>query len=845
MRYPFKDVEPRWQRWWEEQGIYRSVEDPAKPKFYALDMFPYPSGSGLHIGHPEGYTATDIVSRYKRMCGHSVLHPMGFDAFGLPTERQAMVENIHPAIITERNVATFTRQLKRLGFDYDWSRMVNTTDADYVKWTQWIFLKIYDSWYDAEQERARPMSELPIPDTISDPVDIQRFQDEHRLTYVANIPVNWCEALGTVLANEEVDEWVQKGYTVERKPMRQWMMRITAYAQRLLDDLNTLDWPSSTIEMQRHWIGRSEGAEISFNVDGMSETIRVFTTRPDTIFGATYMVLAPEHELVAQLVQEEYASEIAAYVSSASLKSDLERTELSKEKTGVFTGSYAVNPASGRRMPIWIADYVLAHYGTGAIMAVPGHDQRDFEFATRYDLDIVQVVGPADISEHAFEDDGTSMNSESGDLSLNGLSTVNARREVTAWLERNGLGHAKVQFKLRDWLFSRQRYWGEPIPLLHFDDGTRRALTDDELPLRLPDVDQFQPAGTGESALATVPTWMDVIDQRTGNHGHYETNTMPQWAGSCWYYLRYCDPHNTAQFASKERLSYWLGDNGIDLYIGGAEHAVLHLLYARFWHKVLYDLGLVPTPEPVQRLFHQGLILGADGRKMSKSLGNVLSPDEVVDHVGADALRLYEMFMGPLEASSPWSMHGVEGISRFLDRVWRLVIDESGNVRSEIVDVEPTEDQDRVLHETIKKTREDIDNLSMNTSIAQFMIFVNEYTSTQDPLSRSAIERFLQCLAPFAPHITEEIWHRLGHSDSIHTSPFPEFDETRIARSTAEIVVQVNSKIRGHLVVPVHADEDAIVELVMADEKIVKHFDGKTIRKRIVVPGKLINFIIS
>ncbi len=844
MHYPFSDIESKWQERWASEGIYRSTEDPSKPKYYVLDMFPYPSGTGLHIGHPEGYTATDIVSRFKRMCGFDVLHPMGFDAFGLPTERQAMVENIHPTIITERNVATFKRQLNRIGFDFDWSRMVNTTDPEYVKWTQWMFLEIYNSWYDAEKDRARPISELPIPSEITDPIEIERYRDARRLAYIANIPVNWCEALGTVLANEEVDEWVSKGYTVERRPMRQWMMRITAYAQRLLDDLEGLDWPASTVEMQRNWIGRSEGAEIIFPVVDHDASITAFTTRPDTVFGATYMVLAPEHPLVDVITTEEQHIAVVEYRNAAALKSDLERTELAKIKTGVPTGAYAVNPASGERIPIFVADYVLAHYGTGAIMAVPGHDQRDYEFAVKYDLPIIQVVGPGSIADAAITESGTAMNSSNSTVSLDGLPTDEAKQKISEWLEANGHGRARIQYKLRDWLFSRQRYWGEPIPIMYFDDGTKRALDLDELPLVLPDVEDFNPKGTVESALSTVDSWVNFTDPKTGKHARLETNTMPQWAGSCWYFLRYCDPHNPDRFASLEKERFWMGDTGVDLYVGGAEHAVLHLMYARFWHKVLFDLGHVSTPEPVKRMFHQGLILGEDGRKMSKSLGNSISPDDVIDRVGADTLRLYEMFLGPLEASKPWNTNGVEGISRFLDRVWRLVVTDDGEIREDLQDVEPTAEQDRVLHATIKKTREDVDALSMNTAIAQFMIFVNEFTGAE-VRPKSAIERFLQCLAPFAPHITDELWHRLGHTESIHVSAFPEVDESKLVQNEIEIVLQVNSKIRGKCVVPADADQEAMEQAALADPSVQKHLEGKTIRKKIIVPGKLVNFIAN
>jgi leucyl-tRNA synthetase len=849
MHYPFSTIEPSWQQRWRDDKTYRVTEDPSKPKYYVLDMFPYPSGTGLHIGHPEGYTATDIVSRYKRMCGYNVLHPMGFDAFGLPTERQAMVENIHPTIITERNVGTFTRQLNMIGFDFDWSRMVNTTDPGYMKWTQWMFLQIYNSWYDTSVDRARPIAELPIPSSITEPLERERYIDAHRLAYIAHIPVNWCEALGTVLANEEVDEWVGKGYTVERRPMRQWMLRITAYAQRLLDDLDTLDWPSSTVDMQRHWIGRSEGAEITFAVAGHDASIEVFTTRPDTVFGATYIILAPEHKLVDRITTDEQHISITEYKAAASRKSDLERTELAKTKSGVPTGAFAINPATNERIPIWVSDYVLAHYGTGAIMAVPGHDQRDFEFAQKFKLPIVRVVRGAEQSgdeplQAAFTEEGVSMNSANDGVSLNNLTTSDAKRAITAWLEASGIGRSRVQFRLRDWLFSRQRYWGEPIPIMYFEDGTKRSLELDELPLVLPDVSDFNPKGTVESALATVPEWMSFIDAKTGKRAQFETNTMPQWAASCWYFLRYCDPENSERFCSTERERYWMGEHGVDLYIGGAEHAVLHLLYARFWHKVLYDLGHVSTVEPVKRLFHQGLILGEDGRKMSKSLGNVINPDAIVSEYGADALRMYEMFLGPLEASKPWNTKGIDGISRFLDRVWRLIVTEDGTLHASVQDADCTPSQDRVLHATIKKTGEDIDALSFNTAIAQFMIFVNEFTSA--PVRpRTALSQFLQCLAPFAPHIAEELWHRLGHTTSIHVSPFPTYDAAKLVESEIEIVLQVNSKIRGKVVVPADADEAVLERIAKDDAAVAKHLDGKAIRKTIVVKGKLVNFIVG
>ncbi len=848
MQYPFSSIEQKWQSTWADQQIYRTTDDTSKPKYYVLDMFPYPSGQGLHIGHPEGYTASDIVSRYKRMSGYNVLHPMGFDAFGLPTERQAMKENIHPAIITERNVATFTRQLQAIGFDYDWSRMVNTTTPEYYRWTQWMFLTMYSSWFDRTQQRARPIDELPIPAHIVDAAEQEAYRDQHRLAYIANIPVNWCEELGTVLANEEVEEWKGKGYTVERKPMRQWMLRITEYAERLLAGLDTLNWPSSTLDMQRHWIGRSEGAEIAFDLDGSTDRIHVFTTRPDTLFGATYVMLAPEHSLVESITTDAQRSDVVAYREAAALKSDLERTELNKTKTGVWTGAYAVNPATGQLVPVWIADYVLAHYGTGAIMAVPGHDERDHAFATAFNLSIVQVVQPSsgtcDVQAEAFCDDGVSCNSSSTHVSIDGLTSDEARRTIITWLEQSDRGKGRIQYRLRDWLFSRQRYWGEPIPILYFDDGTRRALDPDELPLLLPDVQSFQPAGTGESPLATVEQWINVVDPKTGKHGRFETNTMPQWAGSCWYFLRYIDPHNNDAFVDPEKEQYWMGSTGVDLYIGGGEHAVLHLLYARFWQQVMFDYGRVSTPEPFTRLFHQGLIMGEDGRKMSKSLGNVVNPDDVIASHGADALRLYEMFLGPLEASKPWNTQGIDGISRFLNRTWRMMVTEDGTLSPAVADVPCTPEQDRVLHATIKKTREDVDALSFNTAIAQFMIFVNEFTpATERPLH--AMRAYVQCLAPFAPHIAEELWLILGGSGSVHLSVFPDFDATKLIAQSVEVVVQISSKIRGKITVSPDADAATMEAAARADENVVKHLDGKTVVKTIVVPGKLVNFIVK
>ena len=846
--YPFGEIEPKWQKYWDEQKTYSTPEDYSKPKYYVLDMFPYPSGTGLHMGHPEGYTATDIVARFKRMKGYNVLHPMGFDAFGLPTEQYSMKTGIHPIDATEKNVDNFKRQLRMLGLGYDWSREINTTHPEYYKWTQWIFLKIYNSWYDHALQKARPIDELPIPSELTDLQAIEDYKDSKRLAFNASIPVNWCEGLGTVLANEEVDEWVGKGYTVERRPMRQLMLRITEYADRLLEDLELVEWPSSTKDMQKHWIGKSTGAEIEFRVSDIEESITVFTTRPDTVFGATYLVLAPEHPLAVIITTDEYRAQIEEYRKRASLKSDLERTELAKEKTGVFTGGYAVNPATKQLVPIWIADYVLAHYGTGAIMAVPGHDERDFAFASAFNLPIVRVVSDggndSDAMSAAYTDEGHSINSSNSEVSLNGLTTQDAKVTIIQWLEKTGIGKGKVQFRLRDWLFSRQRYWGEPVPILYYDDGTRRALDEDELPLMLPQVDQFKPAGTGESPLALVVSWVNFIDPKTGKHARYETNTMPQWAGSCWYYLRYLDNKNSSQFCASEKEKYWMGTTGVDLYVGGAEHAVLHLLYARFWHKVLYDYGLVSSKEPFARLFHQGLILSEDGSKMSKSVGKSVSPDAIVAEFGADALRVFEMFMGPLEAAKPWATKGVEGVLRFLNRAWRLIATEEGTLLPALQDIPLTTEQEFVLHTTIKKVGDDIETLSLNTAVSQMMIFVNEFTQCEVK-PRRAMEAFVCCLAPFAPHIAEELWQILGHSTSIFLEEFPIVDETKLVQSTVEIVLQVNSKIKSKAVVPVEASEEELEGYALADEIFQKNIEGKQIRKKIIVKGKLVNFIVG
>lgn len=847
--YPFKEIEQKWQKFWKDNSVYKLEEDFSKPKYYILDMFPYPSGAGLHIGHPEGYTATDIIARYKKMQGYSVLHPMGFDAFGLPTERYAMTTGIHPSIVTEKNISTFVSQLDNIGLGYDWDGMVNTTSPEYYKWTQWMFLMMYNSYYDRELQKARPIEELPIPEGMTDEKEIEEYRDSRRFAYIAMIPVNWCAELGTVLANEEVDEWKDKGYTVERKPMRQWMLRITEYADRLLTDLELVDWPHSTKEMQKHWIGKSVGAEIDFKIADSEETFTVFTTRPDTLFGATYCVLAPEHSIVEKIASEDKKTEIDNYIKTASEKSDLERTELAKDKTGVFTGAYAINPATGKEVPIWIADYVLAHYGTGAIMAVPGHDSRDNEFARAFSLPIVQVIEPEngeeiDVCKEAYTTyDGRGINSANDEVSLNGIATPKAIELMNDWIEGKGIGKRKVQFKLRDWLFSRQRYWGEPIPIMFFEDGTKRSLDFDELPLLLPDVKDFKPAGTGESPLANVEEWVNFIDVKTGKKARLETNTMPQWAGSCWYYLRYIDPKNNDAFVDKEKEKYWMAPNGVDLYVGGAEHAVLHLLYARFWHKVLFDFGYVSTVEPFKKLFHQGLIMGEDGRKMSKSLGNVVNPDVVIEEFGADSLRIFEMFLGPLEASKPWSSTGIEGVNRFLSRVWRLIVQEDGSLSPDVKDVAMTPDQEYILNFTIKKIQEDIENLSFNTAVSQMMIFVNEFTKAEiKPLE--AMKKFVLALSPFAPHICEELWRILGEAGTIVNADWPQYDENKIVKQTIEFVVQVSSKIRARLEVPNNSSEEQVKEIALKDEQVQKHIDGKQIRKVIFVPNKLINFIV-
>ena len=804
--YNPREIEPKWQAYWDKHKTFRTLDDDdEKPKFYALDMFPYPSGSGLHVGHPEGYTATDIVARYKRMRGYNVLHPMGWDAFGLPAEQHALDTGQHPRDITAKNIDNFRRQIKSLGFSYDWDREFSTTDPDYYKWTQWIFLQLY----------------------------------KMGLAYIAEVPVNWCPALGTVLANEEVIDGKSErgGHPVIRVPMRQWMLRITAYADRLLEDLEELDWPENIKEMQRNWIGRSEGAEAEFRVDGTDGSFTVFTTRPDTLFGCTYCVLAPEHDLVKKITTPEQREAVEAYIEQAARKSDLERTDLAKDKTGVFTGAYAINPVNGQKVPVWIADYVLGHYGTGAIMAVPGHDQRDWEFAQKFGLPVVEVVQGGDLSKGAYTDDGPHVNSGF----LNGLNVKDACERMIAWLEENGMGRRKVTYRLRDWLFSRQRYWGEPIPILHYEDGTMEPVPEDELPLLLPEMDEIRPTGTGESPLANAVDWVNVVDPKTGRKARRETNTMPQWAGSCWYYLRFIDPHNDKELCSKEKARKWLP---VDLYIGGAEHAVLHLLYARFWHKVLYDLGVVETKEPFQKLVNQGMILGTNGEKMSKSRGNVINPDDIVNQYGADTLRMYEMFMGPLEATKPWNTQGVEGIYRFLNRIWRLYITEDGRLNPKIRDAEGDEAFKRVWHKTVKKVTEDIEALRFNTAISQLMIFVNEAYKAET-LPRKAMENFAQMLSPFVPHIAEELWERLGHTDTITYVPWPEYDPALTVDEEVEIVLQVNGKIVDRVRIARDTDEEGMRELALENEKVKAQTAGKTVRRIIAVPGKLVNVVAN
>jgi leucyl-tRNA synthetase len=959
-RYNPALIEPKWQAYWEADQTFAAPRMPTGEKLYVLDMFPYPSGDGLHVGHPEGYTATDIVCRFQRMRGRSVLHPMGFDAFGLPAEEHAIRTGTPPRIGTERNIANFRRQLKMLGFSYDWKRELATTDPDYFRWTQWIFLELFDTWFDAATQRGRPIRDLPIPPEVAaaGPESVAKYQDEHRLAYQSEAPVNWCSALGTVLANEEVVGGLSErgGHPVVRMPLRQWMLRITAYADRLEQDLDHLDWPASIKKLQRDWIGRSTGAEVDFfigpaatldsnsvapaekpTVDEFAawkmrrmhggfpakaepDVLRIYTTRPDTLFGATYMVIAPEHPLVGRLTTAEHRAEVHEYCDKAATKSDLDRTELAKTKTGVFTGSYAINPASGESIPIWIADYVLISYGTGAIMAVPAHDERDFEFAQAFRLPIKAVVDPGAAASatdrdailsgrEPFGGDGTAINSGK----YNGLPTSQIKTAITADLASSGLGRAAVNYKLRDWLFSRQRFWGEPFPILHElgpDDkptGVLRPIPADELPVNLPELVDFKPHGRPEPPLEKAPAdWLYVT--RDGRRYKRETNTMPQWAGSCWYYLRFIDNKNAEALVNRELEKAWMP---VDLYIGGAEHAVLHLLYSRFWHKVLYDRGHVSTPEPFMKLVNQGMILGemeftayrradetwlsaaevtqdADNKpierrtrepvsavrrephdvekqgeafvlkadpvirvesrahKMSKSRGNVVSPDAVVKEYGADSLRLYEMFMGPLDATKPWSMAGVNGVRTFLDRVWRMVVAERSEaleLNPAVQSVDPTAEQNRVLHKTLSAVTADLARLDFNTAIARMMEFTNFFTKAE-VRPREALEKFVLVLSPFAPHLTEELWQLLGHDRTLAYEPWPAADPQWLKEDTVEIPVQINGKLRGRLIAPAGADVAALESLARADERIAELIAGKTIVKVVVVPGRLVNFVI-
>lgn len=804
MNYDHKEVEKKWQKYWAKNNTFNTLDDPEKEKFYALDMFPYPSGQGLHVGHPEGYTATDILARTKRAQGYNVLHPMGWDAFGLPAEQYALDTGHDPADFTKKNIETFRRQINSLGFSYDWNREINTTDPEYYKWTQWIFEKLY----------------------------------EKGLAYEAEVPVNWVPELGTVIANEEVIDGKSErgGYTVVRKPMRQWMLKITAYADRLLEDLDDLDWPESIKDMQRNWIGRSVGADVTFKIVDTDKDFTVFTTRPDTLFGATYAVLAPELSLVKEITTAEQKAAVETYIEATAKKSELKRTDLEKEKTGVFTGAYAINPVNGKEIPIWIADYVLSSYGTGAIMAVPAHDDRDYAFAKKFDLAITPVLEGGDVSEAAFTEDGPHINSDF----LNGLNKKDAIDKIVHWLEEKGCGHKEVSYRLRDWLFSRQRYWGEPIPIIHWEDGTATVVPEDELPLRLPRAKDIKPSGTGESPLANIEDWVNVVDPKTGMKGRRETNTMPQWAGSSWYFLRFIDPHNKEALADYEKLKRWMP---VDVYIGGAEHAVLHLLYSRFWHKFLYDIGVVPTKEPFQKLFNQGMILGDNNEKMSKSRGNVVNPDDVVEKYGADTLRLYEMFMGPLDASIAWSENGLEGSRKFLDRVWRLIVDDKGKMRDRITTVNDGK-LTKVYHQTVKKVTEDIDALHFNTAISQLMIFVNEAYKV-DVLPFKYIEGFVQMLAPIAPHMGEELWEILGNKEGISYVPWPTFDEVHLQEEDYELVLQVNGKVRARLNIAVDTPKDEMEKLAMENEAIKHNIEGKTVRKVIVVPNKLVNIVAN
>lgn len=893
-KYNPQEIETKWQAYWDAHETFKTASDKSKPKFYCLDMFPYPSGAGLHVGHPEGYTATDIICRYKRSNGFNVLHPMGWDAFGLPAEQYAIQTGTHPAVTTQKNCDNFRRQIKRLGLSYDWSREINTTDPKYYKWTQWIFKRLYDTWFDDELQKGRPIAEFPIPAEIEGKGKeaVREYKDSKRLAYYADAQVWWCKHCKIVCANEEVlnDGSHEKCGTkeVERRNLKQWLMRIPHYGDRLLKGLDSLDWPQGVKDMQKNWIGKSQGAEVDFCVADASgnateNKLRVYTTRADTLFGATYMVVAPEHVLVPELTTAEQKDAVCAYVKAAALKSDLDRTELAKEKTGVFTGSYAINPLTGKKIPIWVADYVLTGYGTGAIMAVPAHDTRDFDFAKKFGLPVICIMEPdstcpEDVrpqvlaGEACWAADGTYINSENETLSLNGLNKKQGLERVIAWLEENKIGKATVNFKLRDWLFSRQRYWGEPFPIIHWEDGEISTVDDSELPVLLPELTEYKPGDGGQSPLANAKEWLEVTD-KNGRKGIRETNTMPQWAGSCWYYLRYIDACNGDAFLAQELEKYWMP---VDLYVGGAEHAVLHLLYSRFWHKVLFDLGLVSTDEPFQKLFNQGMILAyayedaagskvpsdeveeRDGKffkigtdielkqiiaKMSKSLKNVVNPDDVVRDYGADSLRLYEMFMGPLDAVKPWQVKGIEGMNRFLNRAWRAVIGEE-DAAPVFVDEAAPESVVKVMHQSIMKVTSDIEEMSFNTAISQLMIFNNEMMK-MDKRYREPCETFVKLLHPFAPHIAEEMWSILGHEGSLTNVSWPKADASKAVDNTVEVVFQVNGKVRARETVSADMDKALLEKLAMENERVQEFTKGMTVVKSIVVPGKLVNIVVK
>ena len=807
--YHHKEIEIKWQAYWTDHQLFNVTVDTHQPKYYVLDMFPYPSASGLHVGHPLGYIATDIVARYKRMQGFNVLHPMGWDAFGLPAEQYALQTGTHPAVTTEKNISNFRRQIKMLGLSYDWNREVNTTDPNYYKWTQWIFLQLYTKG----------------------------------LAYEAEIPVNWCPELGTVLANEEVIDGKSErgGHPVFRIPMRQWILKITKYAESLLEGLDELDWPESVKELQRHWIGRSEGADVAFKLPSIDEEVTVFTTRPDTLFGATYMVLSPEHPLVEKLTIPEKKKDVSGYVQEAIRKSDLDRTELSAEKSGVFLGSYAINPVNEIKIPVWISDYVLMSYGTGAIMAVPGHDQRDWEFATKFNLPIVEVVKGGNIQKSAYEEceNGVMINSTTPDNSftINELSVTEAIKKITVWLKEIGRGEYCVNYKLRDWLFSRQRYWGEPIPIIHMGDESV-SVPENELPVELPSLKNYQPSGTGKSPLSSVKSWIEV--SVNGKPGKRETDTMPQWAGSCWYYLRFLDPFNIHKGWDSEKEKYWMP---VDLYIGGQEHAVLHLLYARFWHHVLYDLGFVSTKEPFKRLFNQGMIQGEDGQKMSKSRKNVINPDEIIEEYGADSMRIFEMFMGPLDKSKPWSTSGLQGCYRFLTRVWFLFIDQNGQISNRIDDSVPDKNFNKIMHQTIKKVTRDIETLRFNTAISQLMILINKL-KTLDKIPRQMVETFIVLLNPFAPHVCEEIWEKLGNKDSLVFFPWPDYDEELAKEELVTIAVQVNGKRRSEFIIERDAENQTVIDFALQIPQIQRYTEGKEVKRTIIVKNRLINIVV-